>query len=36
VLYPLSAERNSNPNIPSPDQQPVRNWNQPNACPTNL
>ena len=36
VLYPLSAERNSNPNIPTPDQQPVRNWNQPNACPTNL
>ena len=36
VLYPLSAERNSNPNIPTPDQQPARNWNQPNACPTNL
>jgi len=36
VLYPLSAERNSNPNIPSPDQQPPRNANQPNACPTNL
>jgi len=35
VLYPLSAERNSNPNIPAPTQQPVRNWNQPNACPLN-
>ena len=33
VLYPLSSERNSNPNIPPPDQQPPRNWNQPNACP---
>jgi hypothetical protein len=36
VLYPLSAERNSNPNIPPPNQQPPRNWDQPNACPTNL
>lgn len=36
VLYPLSAERNANPNIPSPDQQPLRNWDQPNACPTNI
>lgn len=34
LLYPLSAERNANPNIPPPDQQPARNWNQPNACPT--
>lgn len=36
VLYPLSAERDANKNIPAPDQQPVRNWDQPNACPTNL
>jgi hypothetical protein len=36
VLYPLSAERNANPNIPPPNQQPPRNWDQPNACPTNL
>ena len=31
-LYP-SNERNSNPNIPAPSQQPVRNQNDPNACP---
>jgi hypothetical protein len=36
VLYPLSAERDANQNIPAPNQQPVRNWDQPNACPTNL
>lgn len=33
ILYPLSAERNANKNVPPPDQQPARNWNQPNACP---
>lgn len=27
------AERNANPNIPPPSEQPVRNWNDPNACP---
>ncbi len=31
-LYPTN-ERNSNPNIPAPSQQPVRNQNDPNACP---
>lgn len=31
-LYPTN-ERNSNPNIPTPSQQPVRNQNDPNACP---
>lgn len=31
-LYP-NQERNSNPNIPAPSQQPVRNQNDPNACP---
>ncbi|MDP9200350.1 MAG: SusD/RagB family nutrient-binding outer membrane lipoprotein [Gemmatimonadota bacterium] len=31
-LYPIN-ERNSNPNIPAPSQQPVRNQNDPNACP---
>jgi hypothetical protein len=31
-IYP-SNERNSNPNIPAPSQQPVRNQNDPNACP---
>lgn len=34
LLYPLSTERNANPNIPPPDQQPERNWNQPNSCHT--
>jgi hypothetical protein len=29
LLYPLSAERNQNPNIPPPSQQPVANWNDP-------
>lgn len=27
------AERNANPNIPAPSEQPARNWNDPNACP---
>lgn len=31
-LYPIN-ERNSNPNIPAPSQQPLRNQNDPNACP---
>jgi hypothetical protein len=33
LLYPLSAERNANPNIPAPSDQPQRNWNDPNPCP---
>jgi len=33
LLYPLSAERNANPNIPPPEQQPAANWNDPNPCP---
>ncbi len=33
ILYPLSAERNANPNIPAPSDQPQRNWNDPNPCP---
>jgi hypothetical protein len=33
VLYPLSAERNTNPNVPPPNQQPARNANDPNPCP---
>jgi hypothetical protein len=33
ILYPLSAERNAYGNVPPPDQQPPRNWDQPNACP---
>lgn len=33
LLYPLSTERNSNPNIPAPSSQPARNWNDPNPCP---
>jgi hypothetical protein len=32
ALYGL-AERNANPNIPAPSAQPVRNWNDPAACP---
>lgn len=28
-----NAERNANPNIPLPAQQPARNWNDPNTCP---
>jgi hypothetical protein len=31
--YPFS-ERNANPNIPAPNAQPARNWNDPNACPS--
>lgn len=27
-----SAERLNNPNVPAPAQQPVRNWNDPDAC----
>lgn len=34
LLYPLSAERNENPNIPPPGQQPASNWNDPTGtCP---
>jgi len=33
LLYPLSAERNANPNIPAPAAQPAHNWNDPNPCP---
>lgn len=33
LLYPSATERNANPNIPAPAQQPPRNWDQPNACP---
>lgn len=32
LLYPVS-ERQTNPNIPLPGQQPARNANDPNACP---
>lgn len=31
LLYAV-GERSSNPNIPTPSQQPARNWNDPNAC----
>jgi hypothetical protein len=31
LVYGL-AERNANPNIPSPSQQPARNKNDPKAC----
>lgn len=31
MLYPL-VERNANPNIPAPADQPTRNQNDPNAC----
>ena len=31
ILYPLQ-ERQTNPNIPLPSQQPARNWNDPNSC----
>jgi hypothetical protein len=31
LLYPLQ-ERQTNPNIPLPGQQPARNWNDPNPC----
>jgi len=33
LLYP-AAETTTNPNFPPPSQQPARNWNDPNACPT--
>ena len=33
LLYPLSSERNANPNVPPPSDQPQRNWNDPNPCP---
>jgi hypothetical protein len=32
LLYP-SAETTTNPNFPTPAEQPARNWNDPNACP---
>ncbi|MEO7102441.1 MAG: SusD/RagB family nutrient-binding outer membrane lipoprotein [Gemmatimonadaceae bacterium] len=32
LLYPLQ-ERQTNPNVPLPGQQPPRNWNDPNPCP---
>jgi starch-binding outer membrane protein, SusD/RagB family len=32
LLYPLQ-ERQTNPNVPLPSQQPARNWNDPNPCP---
>jgi starch-binding outer membrane protein, SusD/RagB family len=31
LLY-AQAERNTNPNVPLPSDQPARNWNDPNAC----
>jgi starch-binding outer membrane protein, SusD/RagB family len=31
ILYPLQ-ERQTNPNVPAPSQQPARNWNDPTAC----
>ena len=31
ILY-AQSERNTNTNIPLPSEQPVRNWNDPNAC----
>ena len=31
LLY-AQSERNTNPNIPLPGEQPARNWNDPNAC----
>ena len=31
LLYPLQ-ERQTNPNVPLPSQQPARNWNDPNPC----
>ena len=33
LLYPVSTERSSNSNIPAPQDQPSRNWDQPIACP---
>jgi len=32
ILYPLSTERNANPNIPAPNAQPALNWDTPTAC----
>jgi hypothetical protein len=31
LLY-AQSERNTNPNIPLPSEQPVRNWNDPTGC----
>ena len=31
LLY-AQSERNTNPNVPLPSDQPVRNWNDPNGC----
>lgn len=31
LLY-AQSERNTNPNIPLPSDQPLRNWNDPNGC----
>jgi hypothetical protein len=31
LLY-AQAERNTNPNVPLPSDQPARNWNDPNGC----
>jgi hypothetical protein len=31
LLY-AQSERNTNPNVPLPSDQPARNWNDPNAC----
>jgi hypothetical protein len=31
LLY-AAGERNANPNIPDPGQQPARNWNDPTGC----
>ena len=31
LLYAV-GERDANPNIPAPGDQPARNWNDPNAC----
>lgn len=33
LIYP-NVERNSNPNVPPPDEQPARNDNDPAACPS--
>jgi hypothetical protein len=32
ILYAV-GERDSNPNVPAPGDQPARNWNDPNGCP---
>jgi len=36
VFYPSSTEGSANHNIPPIGQQPLLNWDQPTACPTNL